>query len=94
MFVRSASLLTIDGKLPRLSRSVDSRVIILADRADRKECLCVLVGTDRVKVVQGGGAGWVTITSREVYAHGEVDLTATEYILQERVTGSNLRGWM
>ena len=62
-----------------------SRVIVLADRADRHEGRSVLVGFEGVNIVEGGWLRWVTIAGREVNAHCEVDLATTLDILQERV---------
>ena len=62
-----------------------SRVIVLADRADRHEGRSVLVGFEGVNIVEGGRLRWVTIAGREVNAHCEVDLATTLDILQERV---------
>ena len=60
-------------------------VIILTDLSHRYQSQGVLVGIRGVDIVEGGGAGGITIGARKVDGHGEVDLTATHDVVQERV---------
>lgn len=68
------------GGKPKL---VCSPVIVLTDLSHCYQCSSVLIGLERVNVVQRRWMLGVSIAASEVNTHCEVDLTSTHYVLQE-----------
>ena len=69
------------------------RVIILTDLSNGYQRLGVLVWLVWIDVVEGCGLGGVTVATREVNTHCEVDLTTAHDVIQECVRlGYGLKG--
>lgn len=75
----------MQGTVNILLYHTHSRVVILTDLSNCYKRLGVLVWCIWINIVQRGRFGWVTVATGEVDAHREVDLTATQNVVQEGV---------
>ena len=65
-------------------------VVELKDVSDGLDCLQVLIIL-RVEVVERLALGWVTVWQSEVNSKGQINLTATEDVLEEGVLSLDLQ---